>query len=326
MFDIGSRVIVLSSSFSSGTGPKRGSLGYVDDLFSIAAEETFFDEDNELFARHHKIYFTRYGFEKSGRLESHFFISVIPSIDGHQAKKILDGLSVEEVVEKKIEEMTKINPDTLNFFSGMRHMVAGKYGVKNVHVGMLSLATPSCDLMSCSPNDLRAWLDCVVTNEKLLATVQEMLHNPAKLDKTIPYDDIERVLTLKSDRGFRSQVLADSIINAKTREWLITTIRKVVAVARRPEISKVRKNDIQWLRHGPFNTHAREANGIRLILNNFGTTAGPIYFQEALKANEGNQIFLIKAQFLKALSQRIVSLARSLEREAEEVQTQTVNG
>ena len=96
MFDIGTKVIVLTSSLRKTAGPRRGSIGYV---MSSLNNNGAYRDDLRLTMGACKVIFTRYGFEHDkSRKEKRVFFNLFPIVEKISKKDELP-VAIKQVIK-----------------------------------------------------------------------------------------------------------------------------------------------------------------------------------------------------------------------------------
>lgn len=339
MFNTGTRIIALASSLSAKTGPKRGSVGYVRDLDIkdnigniINKNGMFFDESRMWFLKLHLIYFVRYGFEKKSRIESKFFINLVPYLSDHEAKVLalaetsLGESSMEQVVDQKIKAVENFDPDRSPFIDELRYRITNMYGKVDVYTGMITPMPTRKGLDTCDIINFEAWLRSMLDDEGLTHINDVMLNKYEMLRNAVSADMLDVIGKMRADRHYREDFTAKVSKSPFLRDMLVTSLRKMVAIGERPDRNRMRKIHTEWFAANSFqNSRARERKGVSIILDNFYTKDKETFLAAALNNGAQAKLFAKKAEFLTALKCRMVSLARSMD-EGVEVSTQTVNG
>ena len=214
MFDVGTKVILIDSSYQKTTGPRKGSIGYV-------ANCSDFDADNDLsvVTAICEVYFIRYGFEKHRRLERKHIISVIPILTSNpeesayrQAKTLGSKLESEELIR----------------------FVRARYShIFNATIAMMCpLVQAGADLTTCEPNEFKAWILSHLTNTHFENFIHESLqskHYTNYVDGGINSPEIWNVLlgAFMLDKHGRDAFMGSLLECDDKRKRFVNTFRMV---------------------------------------------------------------------------------------------------
>jgi len=317
MFDVGTRVIVLESSFKGKTGPKRGSVGHVCKLDIPGINLSTFDTQRFWFVEIYQIFFTRYGFEEKKRNESKFFINIFPYDFPY------DLLS--EEIDQKIKDIQEFNPSGCEVYDHLRYAVTSKFGVDHVHHGIV---VPShCkigDITLWDNYDFLAWLECFLKNRHFMGGVNALVNNFNRVEKVFNPDSLISLKKMRDSNAEKMTTLAAAEGNPDIRKDIVETVRKVLLVARRPKEKRAMEKDWKWIKGNLCGDFSTEVSSVQLAMKHMYTRRLVDYLKVMTKTY-GDKDFLKRLKSMLDTSNRMVSLARELEERGEEIEASNEN-
>ena len=234
MFIPGSKVIVLESSVKNGTGPKRGSIGYVSDISRSLSFEVY-NKFNVL-AKQCTINFTRYGFEEHNRRERTKIICLFPCTE---LKHALNLTKVK--MEKHRKEL-----------NDMLHVA--------VNVPM-TLTAPYFDcenLLTCNDNEFIAWVDSLVWCSEIT------------LNRFSPKLGSE-IHALSDSTRYKQAVIDDTLSSVVNRAEFINSIQLELSMYFRTKASEIQKHCEETLSALNNDASLLESRYRSILLNNPGS-------------------------------------------------------
>lgn len=322
MFGTGTRVVVLSSSFSGKTGPKRGSIGYALDMklgdSKKSGEGSYYDAERNWFITLHRIVFVRYGFENRQRGEAKFFINILPYISSQEAL----GVDTAELVDRRLGHVEMFDTTDEKFYDRIKYNVTSKFGKKYIHTGILVPVPINTSLIKTSTNDFGAWLECFMKDDRFHSLIMDMINNANKLTNIF---DLNYLVMIK--KMIDSKELRQDQVKLGTREGIVTTIRKVMTIGDRPRRQQIRKIEEQWLfKHGPdiCASKKKQLTALRMVLDHLYAKDAAENLRIIQERTNGQAEIEKKVKYMKEIVSRMVSRARALEDGMKE-KSQTVN-
>jgi hypothetical protein len=144
----GSKIKVLSSSFTKKTGPKKGSIGYVADSKNMF----YLPDDGYVVCKMH-ILFTRYGMEKSPRNEHKTFINMLPVISSPMTENSLTA-AIESII-RDFKPSDKLRNKLAQVFPN---------NGGQVYAGIVAPLKDISDLTECGHTEFESWLESILSN------------------------------------------------------------------------------------------------------------------------------------------------------------------
>lgn len=212
MFDVGTKIVALTSSQKKGPGPRRGSVGYV-----ISSLDGVYMDDTNLAASVTHVMFTRYGFERNKeRREKRTFINLFPVLHSEKGDVVK---STKEAI--KAIHRTKFDKDYWK-------RIISAYGLK--HGTPFGVLVPVCDnevdLRHCSENEFIAWLDSYLMSPLFRNVLIGMIKSPKKVK--VMHKWVKKLTDIAHDKEKKFVVLP--IIERENRPEAIHAIRLVEAI------------------------------------------------------------------------------------------------
>jgi hypothetical protein len=145
MFEVGTKVILLSSSHNGSTGPKRGSVGYFSCIQNNGAVFT----DTNVGSIDIEVFFTRYGYEQKTRCERKVITVLFPIIIAPE--------ECENINEKVVALCKGVMPLHKRFRSSSATTVA------------FASQIPHCvrPITASEPEDIEAWIRSLVYSHEI---------------------------------------------------------------------------------------------------------------------------------------------------------------
>jgi hypothetical protein len=214
MFDIGTKVVTLTSSVRKSAGPRRGSLGYV---IASANDGAYVSEEGMSF-NINEVIFTRYGFEKNkDRREKRVFFNVFPVIEGVKA-------DVPTMLKQTIRNLHKEK-----FEKDIWKRRLNDWGLKpNTPIGIL---VPVCDnktdLRTCKNSEFIAWLDSHLMTPGFRNILIETLKN----NKTnVPGGWVNMLTEIAHEKNKKDEMIPKLVSDIGNRMETIKYIRSILAI------------------------------------------------------------------------------------------------
>ena len=209
MFEKGTRILILASTRRKGAGPRKGSVGYVSTCVHDEYSRDFIASSNEVF-------FTRYGFEESKRMERKHIISVFPVTQ--------DGEDVPTQVKSCIRRI--ISPKNDKTWNELRSSFGAALSVPIV------IAVPDSinkiNLVEDDDIEFKAWAQSILYNPWFLHKAHETLmrgHFKNAKDALISEFNLNKLREMSNDKDYRSVVLSDISSDRANKEHFINIIR-----------------------------------------------------------------------------------------------------
>jgi hypothetical protein len=209
---VGSKVIAVTSSVKKGTGPRRGSIGYISD---ISTNTTY--AGHGVFVQPVKIVFTRYGFESKTRKERKPFINMLPIMRKNTAHDYM----------KKTEG---VDTTTL-FWARMKSVLTRPAGRSRIAHGIL--VPLEADLMKCGSEEFNIWLGSHILSRKFYDAMYLITSNNKKLDGVIDTEITNTLLAMASNKNLRSiwmKACQEGPNSRELKKLLIKTIRQITSI------------------------------------------------------------------------------------------------
>lgn len=315
MFTTGTRVIVLDSSFKGNTGPKRGSVGYVLDM-KAGQYGSYFDEKNWWFPTLHRICFVRYGFESKKRVESKFFISLFPYVTRSHVR---DDYDEEKLIEKRLGTVFGFDPTGKEVYDKIRYSVTSEFGKKHVHTGVIApLPSRDWNLITKDPCEFAAWVDCFMKSPSFRTLLDRMIQNIDKMSNIFLMEQLQTLRHMLNNKAERTHFLRMAQKKQSAREGLVELIRKIHIVGTRGKFQKAYRQHIKYIEdHYLSKTVSGELKAIRMVMLRLYDRIGAEYLREIRAVNNCTEINR-KVDYMVEITNRLVSLARILDRKGEE--------
>lgn len=295
MFKTGTRVMVLSSSFSGKTGPKVGSMGYI-----TGDSVSYLDNDSPFFIFPTEIVFTRYGFELKIRRECKRFIAIAP----------IGPLDMdEEDREKELDERLKRTYNIQNEKCDTLKMLKSSRMFRSTAIGLLAPA-PKVNLMGSGPEERVAWLESHVRTEEILLIVEEMLSKFGKANNGFGNEFLNNVFLANRSLNARLDIISTSEKN-NTISNFIAGFQRFLTVGLQDTRRVGLENLVEWFEQTVIDSFGKERQLLttlmrRLFCHEFEALANIAL--PGLPKPLSSRVF-----FMKELRSKLVSLARVLE-------------
>lgn len=311
MFNTGTRVIVLDSSFSGKTGPKKGSIGYALRL-NPSGYGNYFDSKRSWFATLNRVFFVRYGFEEKRRNESKFFINLFPY---PTRDEVMALQSTPDLIDAKLNDVFGFDSKGKEPYNQVKYSVTSKFGKKHVHTGILVPTPDSFDsLIKSEPHDFAAWVECFMKSRPFYNTLRRMINNFGKLAGVFDPADLVKLKQLSDIKNERESYLEMASSMSDVREKLVETIQKVRTIGERLTHIRVRKEHRGWLKaHTIGGSWPRELMAMRMLLNEIYNRLGAEDLELIYEKNKNYDYIREKVEYMFKITKRLVSLARTLE-------------
>ena len=241
MFRTGDKVTLLCSTFKKGTGPRKGSEGYVSE-----ESPTIYVPEKDLFASIVTIVFTKYGFETKVRKEKKKVINIIPNI----TKKVYDSEeNITAHVKETLSEQDKIDKQT----NDISKEIFKYFGPQAIHQAMMVTADHNkSNLLLCPDEEFLAWLDSLLFNEYIRETLRS--HSMSKItDGSSPYrGELAAGLTsMAYDKAFKDEHI-NSTTSLKNRQQTVAFIHQLRFLYSRNILAEVVKMTLSKVNKGRF--------------------------------------------------------------------------
>jgi len=225
MFDPGTKVVVLASSIKKGTtGPRKGSVGYINSK-ARDSNTVAWDESTRLLTGMVDITFSRYGFEKSNRRETKNVCNFIP-VPLRQKNGVIEN-AIDDIVQKM---------ETPNFLSKMEYVL--QQGIPHETINkkpIVILGVPDCcgsNLVDCSHNEFCCWFESILINNTTnINRIQHIYEgNYYAIGLNISLESVKLLLDCVYSNDQR-RVFYETVKKDKAlRIDAVTTIRKICTI------------------------------------------------------------------------------------------------
>lgn len=309
MFETGTRVIALNSSFSGKTGPRKGSVGYVLDT-GLGEQGSYYDGDRCWFATLHRTTFVRYGFENRQRNETKFFINIFPYISDIEGAK---G-NITELIDEKLDLIENLNLQDEKFYDKIKYNITSAFGKKHIYTGVLVPIPPDTSLLETEPNNFAAWVECFMKDLHFHRFVTEMVTRFSQVGNVITGPNLMMIKGMIDSKAERTARLIMAQNSLAIRKDIVATIRKIVTIGGRPRRLLTRRSEREWLNNNYINTSAKkELTAIRIVLKHLYSKDAAENLEIIYKRNKGDEVIERKVKYMTEITNRMVSRARALE-------------
>lgn len=227
MFDPGTKVVVLASSIKKGTtGPRKGSVGYVNNKTSSGSNTAVINDITRLATSITNVTFLRYGFEKSNRRETKTVCNFIPI-----------PLKTKNCARKDTIDDTIQKMESSSFVSKIEYALKQVYMHNTIDkMPIVILGVPDCcgsSLVDCSHNEFCCWFESMlVNNTNNINRIHSLYegtshHIGSNIDLELIHVLLDCVYSIDQRNSFYESVKNDKTI----RENIITTLRKICIIA-----------------------------------------------------------------------------------------------
>ena len=200
MFDIGTRVVMVSSTFKKPTGPRRGSVGYMSNPGNSAVLRSL-----NLMAVSTEMVFARYGFEKNRRYEKRKVILVLPSIGKNSDGDICDQ------VDKTVDLIN--SPDRKEHAS-----IRAAFGYNSsIPIAVATQHVGNSTLMDCQDKEFKAWVDSILCSHSI-----QMYITSVTRDKHFTKSHDKRLVKELSWTIIRDMMVRQVAARVTVNNWLQT--------------------------------------------------------------------------------------------------------
>lgn len=230
MFDLGSKIILISSSHGKSTGPRRGSTGYFSQRL---ASRVFLDYS--VCAFFGDVFFTRYGFEKKRRMERKQIINIFPIIKR--------GIG-EDIEQQVINTANKLTSEKNN---EIQEIIRGYLEAPpTTPIVMASSHGCSESMLEGNRTEVRAWVESVLSNQDfclfLHSAINSGHYRNASVLELRAQQTWERIRVMSMDRNFRRSVLDGWVKDPELLSSAITLLRSIIIMMERKRILGVINN------------------------------------------------------------------------------------
>jgi len=305
MIRTGKRVIVLASSLKGGIGPRRGSIGYAS--ASPALKSKYYNDELGCFAQPIQITFMRYGFEKTQRKETKYFINVVP-FDTHQFENIERPVEL-DTIDCLIDKVGKINSEGY-FWDSVKNRVTSVFGRKSVHIGIVVPIPNQRNLINMGNEEFETWAETFLTNHEFHQLVCAMCKEPNRLGGAVNQVALTHMRDTLVDKNTRRAYLSIG------RKHIIDTITRVTAIGTSRPYIKIGQANKHWLENTNMSKNRSTLiGGVQILLENFYSDKS---FTMKVKSinNVQNSRAKLATQYMVDLRKRLLCLAQALERQA----------
>jgi len=213
MFINSSKIVVLKSSHIGTTGPKKGSIGYINRVLN-----TVLLEHVSVCATYCDVSFIRFGFEKKTRCENKMIIALFPIPDNKNSAK--DQVS-------RLD--SKINRKKKNKFLDLIRQYFMIGNKKATIVMAAPVYHKSTDLLKCSPNEFTAWLLSLAANKIFMDFITSLLITEKYTKSVVPIiktgDLLKTLQNMYVDKQFRKLITSTWANNIDSRGEIVEGIR-----------------------------------------------------------------------------------------------------
>lgn len=324
MFDTGTRVMVLDSSFKGKTGPKKGSVGYSMSL-DLFGSGSVFDSEMFWFITLHQVFFVRYGFEKKKRNESKFFINIFPYVTLNDSSKTKN---LSDLVDSRLKDVCVFNSENKHLYDKIRYTVTSQFGKKHVHTGILAPMPHRFEnIIKEEPHNFAAWIECFAKSKSFYTVLSRMINNFGKVSKVLNAGDLTTLKHVIDNASEKDAWLDAAKDNPDMRRNIVKTIQKVRIIGDRQKYTKMRKNQKDWINGNPIaGSLSSEIRTMRLLIPHLYGRIGHENLKLVYDRNNDKGIRR-KVEYMTDMSNRLVSLSRIFEGGAKVCQLiQTYNG
>ena len=142
MFDTGTKIKLIASSCNKKTGPRKGSVGYITELYHLRTKI----KGRTIFAIPATCRFTRYGNERKCRAETKSILTILPVVHGNDAENTIKTI------------ISTIGPEK---YVSRWNIIRSEVSVATTIPIVLAtpMYTPGLDLMMCAHEELQCWLE-----------------------------------------------------------------------------------------------------------------------------------------------------------------------
>lgn len=142
MFNSGTKIKLIASSCNKKTGPRKGSVGYITELYHLRTRI----RGRTIFAIPATCRFTRYGNERKCRAETKSILAILPVVHNNDAED-----SIKTII-------STIGPE--KYVSKWNTIRSGVSIATTIPIVLAApMYTPGLDLMTCAHEELQCWLE-----------------------------------------------------------------------------------------------------------------------------------------------------------------------
>lgn len=214
MFETGTRIMILASSRRKGPGPRKGSVGYVSTTRQ-------FDYFQNFTASLHEVFFTRYGFEETRRIERKPVICAFPILKEGEDTPLQVKSFIRRVISPKHEKDWNSVRASFDVNASVPIAVAVPDNVNKI------------DITEAPDNEFKAWTHSINYNQRIIHRIHEALmrgHFVNSKDSRICEENLELLRAMGSDRDFRDVTLSDITATKQRKELFVSTVRMLMSV------------------------------------------------------------------------------------------------
>jgi len=228
MFDVGTKVVVFTSTAKKGQGPRTGSLGYISDT----GNGYYVDVLGGLACCKTEVVFTRYGFEEDKpRHERRPFLNIFPVI-----REKMGAMELEAQLKERIRAIMRGKFIDEPWMSVRRNLWSdSNKAAEMAQTGIMVPVIEHIALDTCSKGEFWAWFDAYLMNPSFRSIVGHMSQQQIT---PVQQNVLQSLRSLSGDRDVKRALMNSDKMDRDSRMSYIRAIRMIMAVHQSRVIAK----------------------------------------------------------------------------------------